>query len=301
MKTAKRAWAAVQKCLALINSCPRRKLPSAPEHPNIGTAAAARPRRGCSPLPDFWEEAARPLPCPLSTNCSFPPRRFLVGAGGLGTGMGEGGWLSLHKCPQIIPKTPWGPAKPFYPIKWDRSPLIPCQGQGPQHRAVPLRWGQSPPAWPSPRRGDLVAGRTAAPAASPFSCPVIFIPGSGLGTGGCAGAAATGGFGARALGCAGSLAPLGVWCPAVGQRGASPCHGVGDIDATQEGLPHKSPKSWNGGKRSQHPTWGGNPPKAGAGLGLGVPATGFLGWWGRRREGERGGGGRQGRGEQAAP
>lgn len=60
----KKAWDAIQNCLALINSYPRRDLPSAPEHPNIVTATAARPspaaghclilgRRwcGCSPGP----------------------------------------------------------------------------------------------------------------------------------------------------------------------------------------------------------------------------------------------------------
>lgn len=158
MKTAKRARAAVQKCLALINSCPRRDLPSAPEHPNIGTAAAARPRRGCSPLLDFREEAARPLLSrPLDTNCSFPPGRFLVGAGGFGTWVGEGGLLSLQppSAPKPSQKLCGGQQDPFTPIKWDRSLLIPCQGQGPQHRAehpVPLRWDGDRGRAPQPGR-----------------------------------------------------------------------------------------------------------------------------------------------------
>ena len=158
MKIEKKAWDAIQNCLALINSYPRRDLPSAPEHPNIVTAAAARPSPAagrCFILGRRW--CSRLLA--LEHKLLLPTRQVSGGCWGLWD-VGGGGWVAIPVCtapamglqpslqgyspacpmaacqlPENHPKNPAGAgaAHSITPGRWDGVLLIPCP---------PTRWDE---------------------------------------------------------------------------------------------------------------------------------------------------------------
>lgn len=152
-KKKKKAWDAIQNCLALINSYPRRDLPSAPEHPNIVTAAAARPslaagrwlilgRRWCGRCPGPRTQIA------ASHLAGFSEGRWGVGGGKrtavlmcMAPAVGLQPWLwgtaplapqQPARSPKTTPKPLWGPrqhsggATVGHPTKSAGVPHIPC-------------------------------------------------------------------------------------------------------------------------------------------------------------------------------